>query len=87
MFFVSVFAVLFVVVVVDVSVSLLSSILCVLTVIMTDETSRMKDKMKKLENDNIKLIELVKQRDAKMFEMKNEVGARRRLIGYMGRCA
>ena len=40
---------------------------------MTDETTRMKEKIQKLENDNVKLIELVKQRDAKMFEMKNEV--------------
>lgn len=40
---------------------------------MTDDTSRLKEKVEKLEDDNVKLIELVKQRDAKMFEMKNEV--------------
>ena len=40
---------------------------------MADDTARMKEKIAKLEGDNVKLIELIKQRDAKIFEMNDEV--------------
>lgn len=40
---------------------------------MTDETNRMVEKIAKLEHDNVRLIDMVKQRDAKIYEMKDQV--------------
>ncbi|XP_067932858.1 interaptin-like [Watersipora subatra] len=41
--------------------------------IMTEDSTRMKEKIDKLETDNVKLIELIKERDARIFEMRDEI--------------
>lgn len=41
---------------------------------MTDETSKLLDRVKKLEQDNVQLIDYVKEKDAKIYELNNQVG-------------
>lgn len=47
------------------------------TAMMSKEVKRMTNQIKKLEKDNVKLIEMIKKKDAKIYELRDEV---RRLV-------